>query len=89
VRRAYYDGFATAFNELWHDAGHTRDGRRLRTRMPEVTARMTVAADLVSVKAKARKHYDYWTEEELADERRCLMADILKSASGENSGTGT
>jgi hypothetical protein len=72
------DGFATAYHDLWHDAGQTRDGRRLRTRMLEVTARMTVAADLASEQAKARKHYDYWTDEELEQERKCWVADITR-----------
>jgi hypothetical protein len=72
------DGFATAYHELWHDAGQTRDGRRLRTRLLETTARMTAAADLAVEKARARKHYDFWTDEELAQERKCLFADITR-----------
>jgi hypothetical protein len=66
-----------------HDAGHTRDGRRLLTRLLEVTARMTAAAGLASEKAKVRKHYDYWTEDELQQERNCLLADLLESSAFE------
>jgi hypothetical protein len=57
--------------------------------MLEVTARMVAAADLAAEKAKARKHYDYWTEKELEQELNCLIAGILKSNTDENSGTGT
>jgi hypothetical protein len=57
-----------------------------------IVARMTAAPDLTTEKARARKHYDYWIEEELKHERNCLISDIfgglLKSSADENSGTG-
>ena len=41
-------------------------------RLLETVARMSVGADLAAQRTKANKHYDFWTDEELAHEHKPL-----------------
>jgi hypothetical protein len=60
------DGFATAFDRLYREAGKTRDGFRLRIRIFEAFFRLLQATELAEQQvAKGKKSRDYWTDDDL------------------------
>jgi hypothetical protein len=88
------DRFALALRKLWDETGRTRDGLRLRTSAALAMIRLLEGSEAASRSKSVRRRYQYFSDEELERERRCMMAGIssrpaLKTRPAEKSSGGT